>query len=47
MARQVVIAFLLASCLLATTASAQLKYRNKHRNPADRITLLQANEREG
>eukprot|EP00943_MAST-04B_sp_MAST-4B-sp1_P000216 g216.t1 len=47
MARQVVIAFLLASCLLATTASAQLKYRNKHRNPADRITFLQANERQG
>ncbi len=47
MARQIIIALVLTSCLLATTANAQLKYRNKLRFPADRITFLQANERQG
>jgi len=37
---------LLALCVLAT-ANAQLKYRHKVRDPASRITFLQANERQG
>ena len=37
---------LLALCILAT-GNAQLKYRHKNRDPASRITFLQANERQG